>query len=116
MSPPVVIVTGVSRGIGRAIAEELQSRGAAVVGAARNVADVPATADLLPVAADVTQKVGRKAVVEMTLARHGRIDGLVNNVGAALRRSAVETIFRGYFTKSAPAPAGPREDMPCERF
>src|ERR1700719_1233259 len=41
MPAPVIIVTGVSRGIGRAIAEELQSRGAAVVGAARNVADVP---------------------------------------------------------------------------
>jgi NAD(P)-dependent dehydrogenase (short-subunit alcohol dehydrogenase family) len=40
MPAPVIIVTGVSRGIGRAIAEELQSRGAAVVGAARNVADV----------------------------------------------------------------------------
>jgi NAD(P)-dependent dehydrogenase (short-subunit alcohol dehydrogenase family) len=47
MPAPVIIVTEVSRGIGRAIAEELQSRGAAVVGAARNVADVPATARLL---------------------------------------------------------------------
>jgi NAD(P)-dependent dehydrogenase (short-subunit alcohol dehydrogenase family) len=34
MAAPVIIVTGVSRGIGRAIALELQSRGAAVVGAA----------------------------------------------------------------------------------
>jgi NAD(P)-dependent dehydrogenase (short-subunit alcohol dehydrogenase family) len=40
MPARVIIVTGVSRGIGRAIALELQSRGAAVVGAARNVADV----------------------------------------------------------------------------
>jgi NAD(P)-dependent dehydrogenase (short-subunit alcohol dehydrogenase family) len=39
MPAPVIIVTGVSRGIGRAIAEELQSRGAAF-GAARNVADL----------------------------------------------------------------------------
>jgi NAD(P)-dependent dehydrogenase (short-subunit alcohol dehydrogenase family) len=49
MPAPVFIVTGVNRGIGRAIAEELQARGAAVVGAARKVADVPATAGLLPV-------------------------------------------------------------------
>jgi NAD(P)-dependent dehydrogenase (short-subunit alcohol dehydrogenase family) len=60
MPAPVIIVTGVSRGIGRASASELQSRGTAVVGAARNVADVPATASLLPVAADVTQETGRK--------------------------------------------------------
>ena len=52
MPTPVIIVTGVSR----AIAEELQSRGATVVGATRNVADVPTTASLLPVAADVTQE------------------------------------------------------------
>jgi NADP-dependent 3-hydroxy acid dehydrogenase YdfG len=56
MSAPVIIVTGVSRGFDRAIAEELQSRGAAVVGAARDVADVQATAGLIPVAADVTQE------------------------------------------------------------
>src|ERR1700719_4309789 len=68
MPAPVIVVTGVSRGIGRAIAEELQSRGAAVVGAARNVADVPATASLLPVAADVTQETGRKAILEAALA------------------------------------------------
>jgi NAD(P)-dependent dehydrogenase (short-subunit alcohol dehydrogenase family) len=57
----------VRRGIGRAIAEELQSRAAAVAGAARNVADVPATATLLPVAADVTEETGRKALVEAAL-------------------------------------------------
>jgi len=91
MSAPVIIVTGVSRGIGRAIAEELLSRGAAVVGAARNVAAVPTTGKLLPVAADVTQEAGRKAILEAALARHGRIDGLVNNVGSAFRHPAVDT-------------------------
>src|SRR5262249_25168197 len=96
MAAPVIIVTGVSRGIGRAIAEELRSRGAAVVGAARNVADIPATADLLPDAADVTQETGRKAIVEAALARHGRIDGLVNNVGAAERRAAVDTALEDF--------------------
>jgi NAD(P)-dependent dehydrogenase (short-subunit alcohol dehydrogenase family) len=96
MPAPVIIVTGVSRGIGRAIAEELQSRGAAVVGAARSVADVPATATLLAVAADVTQETGRKAIVETALARHGRIDGLVNNVGAAFRRAAVDTALEDF--------------------
>jgi NAD(P)-dependent dehydrogenase (short-subunit alcohol dehydrogenase family) len=35
MPVPVIIVTGVSRGIGRATAEELQSRGAGGGGAAR---------------------------------------------------------------------------------
>jgi len=96
MPAPVIIVTGVSRGIGRAIAEELQARGAAVVGAARDVADVPATASLLPVAADVTQEAGRTAVLEAALARHGRLDGLVNNVGAAFRRASVDTALEDF--------------------
>jgi Tropinone reductase 1 len=91
MSAPVIIVTGVSRGIGRAVAEELNSRGAVVVGAARNVADMPAHASLLAVAADVTQESGRRALVEAALERHGRIDGLVNNAGAAFRRPALDT-------------------------
>ncbi|HEV3006592.1 MAG TPA: SDR family NAD(P)-dependent oxidoreductase [Pirellulales bacterium] len=91
MPAPVIIVTGVSRGIGRAIAEELQSHGAAVVRGARYVADVPTTASLLPIAADVTQETGRKAILEAALAAHGRIDGLVNNAGSAFRRASVNT-------------------------
>jgi NAD(P)-dependent dehydrogenase (short-subunit alcohol dehydrogenase family) len=54
MAASVSSVTGVSRGIGSAIVKEMQARGAAVVGAARRVADVPATAGLLP--APVTTK------------------------------------------------------------
>jgi tropinone reductase I len=91
MSAPVVIVTGASRGIGLAIAMELQRRGATVVGAARNVEEVPTTGSLLLVAADVTQEVGQQAIVEATLARHGRIDALVNNAGSAFRAAALDT-------------------------
>ena len=96
MAGPVIIVTGVSRGIGRAIAEELQSRGAAVVGAARDVAAVRATASMLPVAADVTQETGRKAILDAALERHDRIDGLVNNVGMAFRRAALDTSLEDF--------------------
>jgi Tropinone reductase 1 len=95
MPAAVIIVTGVSRGTGRAIAEELQSRGAAF-GAARDVADVPATAGLLLVAADVPQQAGRKALLEAALARHGRVDGLVNNVGAAFRRATLDTALEDF--------------------
>jgi NAD(P)-dependent dehydrogenase (short-subunit alcohol dehydrogenase family) len=56
MPTPVIIVTGLSRGVGRAIALELQSRGAAVVGAAWNVADVAATAGLLPLLFELVRK------------------------------------------------------------
>jgi NAD(P)-dependent dehydrogenase (short-subunit alcohol dehydrogenase family) len=92
MPAPVTIVTGVSRGIGRAVAEELQRR--VVVGAARNVADIRATATLLLVAADVTQETARQAVIDAALERHGRIDALVNNAGSALRSAQAAAFFR----------------------
>jgi Tropinone reductase 1 len=96
MPQPIIIVTGASRGIGRAIAEELQARGAVVVGAARNVADLSAADGLLPVAADVAQDAGRKALLEAALGRFGRIDGLVNNVGGAFRCAAVDTTLENF--------------------
>ena len=44
----------------------------------------------------MTQETGRKAIVETALARHGRIDGLVNNVGAAFRRAALDTALADF--------------------
>jgi Tropinone reductase 1 len=96
MPQPIIIVTGASRGIGRAIAEELQARGAVVVGAARKVADLPATGGLLPVAADVAQDAGRKALLRAALERFGWIDGLVNNVGGAFRAAALDTTLENF--------------------
>jgi 3-oxoacyl-[acyl-carrier protein] reductase len=93
MPAPVIIVAGVSRGTGRAVAKELQRR-VVVVGAARNVADIRATATLLLVAADVTQETGRQAVIDAALERHGRIDALVNNAGSALRSAQAAAFFR----------------------
>jgi NAD(P)-dependent dehydrogenase (short-subunit alcohol dehydrogenase family) len=101
MAAPVIIVTGMSRGIGRAIAEELLARGAAVVGTVRNVTDVPATAALLPVAADVTQEAGRMAILQAALARHGRSDGLVNK-GVIIRATDVNA---DYTIRPGPAEA-----------
>ena len=96
MAQPVIIVTGASRGIGRAIAEELQARGAVVVGAARNVADLSATDSLLPVVADVAQDADREALLAAALGRFGRIDGLVNNAGGAFRGAAVDTALEDF--------------------
>jgi len=84
----VAIVTGASRGIGRAIAAMMAAQGATIVAAARGdnaaatVADITAAggkADLA--AADVSDAAAIDALVAGTLERHGRIDILVNNAG-----------------------------------
>jgi NAD(P)-dependent dehydrogenase (short-subunit alcohol dehydrogenase family) len=83
-----VIVTGASSGLGESIARHLASVGANVVLVGRRAERIEALAaefdHALPVPADVTEDDDRAAVVDATVATFGRIDGLVNNAGAAL--------------------------------
>ena len=73
---PTILVTGSSRGIGRAIAEALRARGARVIGHASRAAD----ADTIP--ADLAEPPAAQMLWEEALARAGgRIDALVNNAG-----------------------------------
>jgi Tropinone reductase 1 len=90
------LVTGGTRGIGRAIVEELCDLGAEVLFCARRAADVEeAERDLAPrgtvrgVAADVATPEGRARIVAAAEVR-GRLDILVNNVGTNVRRAFVD--------------------------
>jgi 3-oxoacyl-[acyl-carrier protein] reductase len=85
----VAIVTGASKGIGRAVAELLAAEGAALVLSARNgealdatVAALRATgADVVGVAGDVRDAETTAAIVDAATKAHGVIHILVNNAG-----------------------------------
>lgn len=87
---PVALVTGASRGIGRAVAIELGRRGYAVVAnylrSAEAAAEVTgriiaAGGQAEPVRGDVGRAADRDQLVAATLDRFGRLDLLVNNAG-----------------------------------
>ncbi len=95
----VVVITGAGRGIGRAHAELLAARGAAVVvgdlgasidgsgvdgddPAAEVVAAITAAGGrAVACAADVATEEGANALVDIALAEFGRLDAVINNAG-----------------------------------
>jgi len=80
----VVLVTGASRGIGRATAELLAARGARVVAVARDESALRELADRTggtPLAADLRDPGAPADVVRRAQAVHGRLDGVVANAG-----------------------------------
>jgi 3-oxoacyl-[acyl-carrier protein] reductase len=86
----VALVNGASKGIGRAIAAALAAEGAAVVISARHEGDITAAAaqlaaasgaDVVGVAADVSQPGTAERLVGTAVERFGGLDTLVNNSG-----------------------------------
>jgi 3-oxoacyl-[acyl-carrier protein] reductase len=93
----VAVVTGSSKGIGKAIAVELAREGCRVALAARGEKDLEEAAedvrrsgssgDVLAVATDVTKADEVERLIEETRARFETVDILVNNAGGTGRRS-----------------------------
>ena len=83
------LVSGASRGIGRAIALALAGEGAKVCGVARGAADL-ATLGMPFVVADVSTADGAAAAVDGAFAALGGLDVVVCNVGKSFARTAQE--------------------------
>ncbi|HSS61340.1 MAG TPA: 3-oxoacyl-ACP reductase family protein [Candidatus Limnocylindrales bacterium] len=96
----VAIVTGASRGIGRAIAERFAGQGAKVAvnwvkgeGEARRVVEgiKKQGGEALSVGGDVSKSSDVRAMVKAVVDAFGRVDILVNNAGVMITKSVLET-------------------------
>jgi meso-butanediol dehydrogenase/(S,S)-butanediol dehydrogenase/diacetyl reductase len=94
-----VIVTGGGRGIGEGIAVKLAAEGANVCIADINVANAEeavgkietAGGSALAAQCDVVNRDNVKQVVDLTVKKFGRLDGIVNNAGIVLVKTVLET-------------------------
>ncbi len=99
MKNRVALVTGASRGLGRDMALALAEAGATVLCAGRTVKELDATARAIDrkggrahvVTMDVTDEADVVAKVRAIVAKHRRIDVLVNNAGIVHRQDIVDT-------------------------
>jgi NAD(P)-dependent dehydrogenase (short-subunit alcohol dehydrogenase family) len=92
----VVVITGASAGIGKALAEELHRRGARLVLAARRMEKLEALNRALGgghlcVACDVSVTEQCRELIERAVAHFGRIDTLVCNAGYGVVRRVAQT-------------------------
>ncbi len=82
LSGKIALVTGGTKGTGKAIAERLLQAGATVIITARNKPE-DQSQNLHFIPADLSNPKGTQKVVEEVLEKYGRLDILVNNLGSS---------------------------------
>ncbi len=87
----VVVITGVSSGIGRATAIKFSQRGCRVFGTVRNLEKAQAISGVELVEMDIRDEASVQQAVETVIAQARRIDVLVNNAGMTLLGATEET-------------------------
>lgn len=103
----VAMVSGASRGIGRAVMERLESAGYRVSAGLRDPSRIESTDHRLACRYEVTEVGSAEAWVEETAARFGRIDVLVNAAGINPKAPMLdpeETAFDAMWTVNAKGP------------
>lgn len=93
MKEKVIIITGATSGIGKALAYECASRGAWLTLSARNMEKLMEVSEdllrtgirVLPVKADVSVEEDCRELIRKTVEEYGRIDVLISNAGISMR-------------------------------
>ena len=102
----IVLITGGSRGIGKAIAKLFVDEGANVIITSKNQKKLQQTSkelgNLFFVAGDIKNEKDVKNVIDKTIMKFGRIDILVNNAGSLPKMKQLDS-------KSPPS-------RPCHRY
>lgn len=105
MENKVVLVTGGSSGIGKAIGVFLKSKGHQVIGTTRFLDHKKADSAIELVAMDVTKRPSIDAAISEVITKYGRIDVLVNNAGIGVTgpveeipEAEIEKVMRTNFT------------------
>ena len=85
----IVLVTGASSGIGKAISEVLASAGWTVYSVSRSASEsMSTTPGITSMAMDVTKPESVAAVVDYVIRKHGKIDAVINNAGTGFNGPA----------------------------
>ena len=96
MQNKVVVITGASSGIGKALAEVYASKGFDLVLAARRIDRLKELEDklnnvkILSVKTDVSIESDCKNLIESAIQEFGKIDVLINNAGISMRASTID--------------------------
>jgi len=86
----VVMISGATRGIGRAVLERLLAAGCAVSAGVRDASRLPEHPNLTHHRYEAAQPGSAEAWVAATIERHGRIDALVNAAGSNTRGTLLD--------------------------
>ena len=92
LADKVAVVTGANKGIGFAVTEALVAEGALVVAGSRGTENLDGLDRVIAVPVDLSVPGGPGSLVQRAIDEHGRLDVLVNNVGAV--RIRIEGVSR----------------------
>jgi len=95
MNPQIVLLTGASAGIGKAVAGQLMKKGVIVYGASRSggqyIKNETSKGEIIPVKMDVNNESDIQNVVKQIIEKHGKLDVVIANAGNGVAGAIEET-------------------------